>query len=99
MSEKDKLNKDVEMDRNDILDEEEGPVGGKINDEPTCGEKIKDGIRATISTIYFSLLFVFKHLKAGLGCVFYPLKERCQQCTQKIDLCFNPYKDATLHEI
>jgi hypothetical protein len=71
----------------------------KAPEEETCGEKLKEGVRACVSTVYFAVVFVFRQVKRCAGCLVYPMKERCQQLTRKIDLCFNPYKDATLHEI
>jgi hypothetical protein len=98
MSDKQKLKENsTNIENNDMLDGEEGE--GKVVHEPSCWDKTKEGFISVVKVIYFSLAFVFKGITQCLGCVFYPIKEQCQHCYKKIDLCFNPYKDATIHEI
>jgi len=99
MSEKQKLNNGGDTNvGNDMLDED-GDPNAKVVDDPTCWDKTTNCIKETIKIIYFSLAFVINGFKTALGFVCYPVKEQCQRCFKRIDLCFNPYKDATIHEI
>ena len=102
MEDKEKLNNknDNALEGNDIIDRDrEAPGQQKGPKERTCWEATTDLIKSIIKAVYNSGRMVFGCIRTSAGCIFYPVKEQCQNCFKKTDMYFNPYKDATIHEI
>jgi hypothetical protein len=85
---------------NEIVDEE-NPDGAnqKDVDDSTCWDSFTEGMKICIKTTYLGLAMVTNFVKKICGFVYYPIKERCANCSRKIDLYMNPYRDATIHDI